>query len=120
MKKYFYSYFILFFSLSLFSCSASFDKEDFEARLNTWLNYDKTELVKSWGPPSRVESDMNGGNIFIYDESYQGQTGGMIYTNPKSGLTTYTTPQQYTKYMTIMMYVDRNGKIYHWRYETNY
>lgn len=88
MKINIYLLLIICSSIFFSSCSASFDKEDFEARLNTWLRHDKTKLVKSWGPPSRFESDMNGGQIFIYDQSSSGQTGGMIYTNPKTGLTT--------------------------------
>jgi hypothetical protein len=100
MKMIFKYLFIFFFSIAFFSCSASFDKEDFETRLNSWLNSNKTELVKSWGPPSRIESDHGGGQIFIYEIAYQGK---------------YNT----TIRRTIMMYVHHSGKIYHWRYEFN-
>jgi hypothetical protein len=119
MNKYL-NFILIIILFSLLNSCSSFDTVEFESRLNTWLNHDKTELIKSWGPPSRIESDMNGGQIFIYDNSAEGQTGGLIYTNPKTGLTTYTTPQKYTKYLTTMMYVNQSGKIYHWRYETNY
>jgi len=121
MKNRIQFLFLLAFSISLLSCSASyhFDKEKFEQGLNTWLNSDKTELIKSWGPPSRVESDMNGGQIYIYEKSVDEQTSGYIYTNPKYGLTTYKTPQDYSYYMIKMMYINSSGKIYHWRYDTN-
>lgn len=111
---------IFAFLFSLLSCSASLDKEALEDSLNSWLYSDKAELVKTWGPPSRIESDQKGGEIFIYDQSSKGKTGGMVWTNPKTGVTTYTTPEEYTMYLNIMMYVNPQGKIYHWRYDTNY
>ena len=120
MKKHNYCILFILFSSYFFSCSTGLDTQKLENSLNSWLYYDKAELVRSWGPPSRIESDQNGGQIFIYDQSSKEKTEGMVWTNPKTGMTTYTTPEEYTMYLVIMMYVNPQGKIYHWKYDTNY
>ena len=120
MRKNINNILILIFLFLLLSCSASLDREALENSLNSWLYSDKSELVKIWGPPSKIESDQNGGEIFIYDQSSKSQTQGMVWTNPKTGVTTYTKPEEQTTYLTIMMYVNPRGKIYHWRYDTNF
>ena len=82
--------------------------------MNSWLGSTKAQLIQSWGPPTKVTSDAQGGEILIYDKTvkfpqnpgsvYQGYDNSIQYTNPES--TTITRSR--------MFYVDANGKIYHW------
>ena len=82
-------------------------------KMDSWKGHHKSELIASWGPPSRVTSDGKGGEILIYEYDRNfGQTRGQIYSDGS-----YTAPRQnrYTAYR--MFYVDGNGYIYNWRWQ---
>lgn len=57
----------------------------------------KQKLYLSWGPPARTTDDGNGGEILIYAHQVYVPEWHMHYWDYK------------------MMYVDQDGKIYHWR-----
>ena len=65
--------------------------------LNSWIGLDKHQLILSWGPPSRVADDGSGGEILIYGHHIYSSYYHLNYWDYK------------------MIYVDKDGKIYHWR-----
>jgi len=85
--------------------------------MQSWVGHHKSELYQSWGPPTRITGDGQGGEILIY-ETYinTGQTSGEVRANP-NGSISYTTPQQNGYTRTRMFYVDKYGKIYNWRWQ---
>jgi len=85
--------------------------------MQSWVGSHKSELYQSWGPPTRITDDGKGGEILIY-ETYvnTGQTSGEVRTDSR-GTISYTNPQQTGYVRTRMFYVDKNGIIYHWRWQ---
>lgn len=71
--------------------------------MDSWLNHGKHELVLSWGPPTKIVSDGNKGEIYIYSKH--------IYMQA----TQYYAGCNYYRYN--MMYINFLGKIYSWRIE---
>lgn len=84
----------------LISCEST---KKISEKMDSWLGHHKSELIESWGPPTRYESDGKGGEILIYERSVT--QGSMI------GKTYY----ENTNHPYRMFYADRRGKIYHWR-----
>ena len=70
--------------------------------MDSWLGADKSDLILKWGPPDRVASDGQRGEILIY---------GKPQYNPYNG-------QQF--YRTTMFYVNPNQLIYHYLWNTQY
>jgi len=105
MKKFL----ILLLCFGLVGCAST------QKIMDSWTGHHQSELIASWGPPTRTASDGKGGAILIY-ESYVnlGQTPGEAQVN-YSGKVTYTSPQQRGYTRTRMFYVDARGYIYHWR-----
>ncbi len=71
--------------------------------MDSWLGHHKSELIQSWGPPVRYESDGKGGEILIWESK---QTQGAVLNG---------TYYERTSYPFKMFYADHNGKIYYWR-----
>jgi hypothetical protein len=74
-----------------------------KATMDSWLGHHKSELIQSWGPPSRYEDDGKGGQILIYERK---QIRGTVV---------YNTYYEKTSYPYNMFYADSEGKIYYWR-----
>ena len=68
--------------------------------LDPWLGSTKKELILSWGPPIRTDSDGGTGEILVYAEQGDYPGAGSI------------PPHTFWEYK--YMYVDSTGKIYHW------
>jgi hypothetical protein len=68
--------------------------------MDSWIGSTKQDLILKWGPPEREVSDGGSGEILVYSRSF---------FNPNANL---------TQYVYRMMYVDREGKIYHWLTQT--
>jgi hypothetical protein len=85
----------------------------------SWIGHPQSELYQSWGPPSNITSDGNGGQILIYASISSYQTPGQINTNSygNSTHTTYTAPQINSYQRTRMFYVNADGIIYSWRWQ---
>ena len=64
--------------------------------LNSWIGSTKQNLIYSWGPPARTESDGDGGEILIYARQIYIPQYRMNYWDYK------------------MMYCHKDGEIYHW------
>lgn len=65
------------------------------AKLDSWLNHQKHELIMKWGPAQRTADDGDNGEVLIY------------YTTSYYDGTTY--------YHYTMFYANSDGNIYSWR-----
>jgi len=83
----------------------------------SWVGHHQSELIASWGPPTRISSDGKGGSILIYEEYVNlGQTPGRA-TVDYWGNITYTNPKQQGYIRTRMYYINEEGYIYSWRWQ---
>lgn len=95
-------------SLSLVSCTTQKElqkqKDDKERAIyDSWLQHPKSELIRSWGAPTRTVTDGQGGEILIYETSRK--IANVIYgTYMERTITNYKE-----------MFVNSSGIIYHWR-----
>ncbi len=71
--------------------------------MNSWLKHHKSELIRSWGPPARYDSDGQGGEILIYE--YNKTVGAVINGN--------YIQRTFVDYKE--MFANSEGIIYHWR-----
>jgi hypothetical protein len=73
----------------------------------------KAELIMTWGPPTRISPDGQGGEIYTYDKTVTiGQFPGNAYAT-NNGIS-YTNAMPATVTRSRMFYFDSSGKIYHW------
>lgn len=85
--------------------------------MQSWVGSTKAQLYQSWGPPSQITDDGQGGEILIYSQNVNlGQQAGQIKSNGYGGIS-YTNPQQMGYTRTRMFYVDKNGVIYNWKWQ---
>ena len=85
--------------------------------MDSWLGKTEHELIQSWGPPSKRDSDGAGGQVLTYAQTVQTmQTPGTI-SRDYNGNIQYTNPQQmsYEKYR--QFYVNPSGTIYSHRWQ---
>ncbi|CAN5308189.1 hypothetical protein BH09BAC2_BH09BAC2_05330 [soil metagenome] len=75
-----------------------------KAAMNSWMGHPEYELIQSWGSPTRRDSDGQGGEILIYEDTRRisipdidGTTFGRTFTDYKE------------------MFVNSQKKIYYWR-----
>lgn len=93
-----------------------------DAMLNSWLGKTEHDLVLSWGPPTRVDSDGAGGRILSY---IRAENWVSPYVTPGEivdhgdGTASYTPPKQAsgTSMKVRQFYVNAEGRIYSWRYQ---
>lgn len=99
-------------SLVVGGCAGSINKA-----MDSWTGHHQSELIASWGPPTRTAPDGKGGLVLIYETYVDlGQSPGTAYVDPWGNLR-YTTPQQRGYTRTREFYVDQNGTIYSWRWQ---
>jgi hypothetical protein len=73
--------------------------------MDSWLGSSKQNLIMTWGPPEKVIENSPNGTILVYVNR--------VYTEPILISGAYVGGENYWRYK--YMYVDNNGKIYHWR-----
>lgn len=105
--------------------------------MNSWMGHHYTELLASWGPPTNVYDDGQGGRVLQYMVQSSYTMPGRSYTNSNayvqgqatydansiwgnaygqgSSTTTYVPPQTYTQTRYRTFWIDRSGKIYRWQ-----
>ena len=108
---------IYFFSACLLtSCLATSGLGDKEKEvMDSWMGSTKAQLIQSWGPPTKVASDGQGGEILIYDKSVSfAQSPGQVYTQPYNNNVYYTNPESNIITRSRMFYINKQGVIYHW------
>jgi len=69
------------------------------AKMDSWINQPKSELLSTNGAPTRVVSDGLGGEILVYERMDVGGINGMTFSQ-----TTFAE-----------FYVNSSGIIYKWR-----
>jgi hypothetical protein len=80
--------------------------EKIENNENTfWIQYDRRPGVDPWIKGYRG------------DDKYAGQTPGLIVPNNLNGGYFYTAPRQNNYLRTRMFYIDKEGKIYSWKWQ---
>ena len=93
-------------------CASSINKV-----MESWTGSHQSDLIASWGPPTRTASDGKGGEVLIYEAYVDlGQTPGTAYVDPW-GNVRYTAPRQNGYTRVREFYVDQNGIIYSWRWQ---
>lgn len=89
--------------------------ENIDRFMDSWVGRYQSELIASWGPPSRVAPDGKGGAIITY-ESVKG-TWGSKKDQPFTGGTQYRTPPRQPGYVAIRtFYVNDGGIVYSWKW----
>lgn len=81
--------------------------------MDSWLGNTKHELIQKWGPPTSTSSDGAKGEVLTYSNRIY--TPG-YYISMGSPNSSWMPGEDY--YINRMMYVDSNGVIYSWRYNT--
>ena len=98
-------------ALALSGCASAINET-----MDSWMGHHVSELIQSWGPPTRTTPDGKGGKVYIWEHVIDaGQRPGRVRVTP--GGATYTEPERITSTRTRMFYVDRNGRIYSWRWQ---
>ncbi len=88
--------------------------------MSSWMGHNVNDLIASWGPPSTVLSDGNGGQILAYDQSRQFVTQGSSSTtvnyigNMAFANTTSSPGSVINIRRSRIFWVDSNGLIYRW------
>jgi hypothetical protein len=78
--------------------------------MDSWLGDTKQALYLSWGPPAVVTSDGSKGEILIYSQRVYNDNTYNFGGNPVRFKQDY--------YINRMMYVNAEGIVYSWRYDT--
>lgn len=112
--RYLISAFTISILLFSSSCKTTSFAQKEKTMMDSWLGHTKAELLQSWGPPTKTDSDGQGGEILTYDKTVTlGQTPGTVYGNGNGGIN-YTRPNNNVVTRSRMFYVNQQGKIYHW------
>jgi hypothetical protein len=110
---------VVILAVSLTGCPAQISKS-----LASWVGHNYNELLASWGPPSEVYSDGQGGAVFVYLYTRSWVQPGSATTTYSSttignymygrATTTYS-PSYVTGYTAYRMFwIDSSGAIYSW------
>lgn len=100
--------------------------------MQSWVGHSSNELISSWGPPSQVFDDRNGGKVFVYAESRSWVQPGTsttyttanAYNTGYGNVSAYGTSttvynparvEGYTAYRTF--FIDSSGTIYSWSWK---
>ena len=79
--------------------------------MSSWIGHHQSELIASWGPPTRTSSDGKGGIVLVY-ESYRNMgTKGSVDSRGNIRV------RDNSYIRTRMFYVNNNGIIYNWRWQ---
>ena len=112
-------------------CAALNPSNRINQQMNSWINLPESDLIARWGPPNSMVNDGNGGRILIYlfDRHYQTadtrqahtRIDGQVDENGRLRGTATTTisgdpPVTYEHVAKRMFYVNRDGKIYAYRW----
>ncbi len=100
-------------------------REDFEAKLNSWVGEPESALVASWGPPVRF-FETGGDRYLTYSESRTAYYPGFppSYSTTTLGSTTYSEPvggipPSVVNLSCEITFTSREGRIYTWRWKGN-
>ena len=83
--------------------------------MDSWVGHYQSELITSWGPPTKTVPDGKGGNIIIY-ESLKGTWANVKDKRIVGGAHYPTGPRQPGYAATRTFYVNEKGIIYSWKW----
>jgi hypothetical protein len=113
------SAFTLLFALDSSGCAqkvTDFKKASTINRImDSWVGHYQSELIASWGPPTKTEADEKGGTILIY-ESLKGTWGDVKDKRIVGGTHYPTKPRQPGYAATRIFYVNEKGIIESWKW----
>jgi hypothetical protein len=110
----FFRILLIFIFLPLISCksvSKFFFGTPVSEVMNSWIGDSKQNLVIKWGPPNRLISDHNNGEIYLYSTQKHNQGLYNSHTNEWVG--------SYYYWEHKMFFVNRDNKIYNWLIRTD-
>jgi hypothetical protein len=113
--------FILLLALNSPGCAPTPKVTDFEKAstinriMDSWVGHYQSELMASWGPPTKIEPDEKGGTILIY-ESLKGTWGSEKDKRIVGGTQYPTKPRQPGYAATRIFYVNEKGIIESWKW----
>lgn len=81
----------------------TFYKDNLTNLMEFWVGRQKSDLIRSWGPPQQYASDGKDGEILIYEHV-------ITHTNTIDGAY-----YEQTTRSSKMFYADAYGNIYYWR-----
>ena len=85
--------------------------------MTSWMGSHQSNLILSWGSPTRSAPDGAGGTILIYEyDRNMGQIPGRAVRNA-DGSVSYTAPQESGYIASRMFWVNPAGIIYNWRWQ---
>ena len=86
-------------------------RQDNESQMNemmaSWEGHHYSDLIESWGPPTQIIDDGEGGEIVCYESTRSVTSGSIGRYGAYSGNTT-----SYNTYR--MFWIDDDGNIYKW------
>jgi len=79
-------------------------------RMSSWEGHHYSELIRSWGAPSRVVDDGAGGKVIVYGEYVDGGTSGRVdqWGNSHARNNGYTRKREF--------FADKDGIIRSWKW----
>ncbi len=111
--------FILLFALDSFGCAPKVTDHEKASAINrimdSWVGHYQSELIASWGPPTKTEPDGKGGTILIY-ESLKGTWGSEKDKRIVGGTHYPTKPRQPGYAATRIFHVNEKGIIESWKW----
>ena len=82
----------------------------------SWVGHHKSTLIQSWGPPTSISDDGQGGEVFTYTyKRNMNTTHNTTYNKYNNSLNTISRNNSYQAIR--MFYINKQGKIYHWRWQ---
>ena len=82
----------------------------------SWVGHHKSSLIQSWGPPSNISSDGQGGEVYTYSYSRNNtQTSTTTYNQYNNSLNTTSRNNSYQAKR--MFFINKSGKIYSWKWQ---
>ncbi len=106
--------------LSVTGCGAG---KKLSATMDAWKGHHQAELIRSWGPPDRTDSDGQGGQVLTWlrDRGNRSKTSTTYNTGVKGPggediIVTNTSGGGKREPATRMFWVNEEGIIYSWRW----
>jgi hypothetical protein len=84
--------------------------------MESWVGHRQTELVETWGPPTKIIPDGEGGSMIIY-ESLKGIWGDEKNKRIVGGAQYAAEPKQPGYAARRVFYVNEDGVIQSWKWE---
>ncbi|HLO71509.1 MAG TPA: hypothetical protein VK167_11600 [Flavipsychrobacter sp.] len=88
-----------------------------EKEMNSWKGSTKHELLMGYGPASRSASDGDGGEILVFSDVITKSNPSLVPDGNGGLMVQQNMP--YVYYLHKMYYINKDGIVYHWRWQRN-